>query len=72
MEETAKCFQYHAGSIGFSVGRITGNVRCADKYLVEQLLTDVRFVFPYVNDSTRYEPLIHGCEQCLGIYDFST
>ena len=49
MEEVAERFQYHAGGIGFSVGRITSNVRGTDEDLVEQFLTDVWLVFPHVN-----------------------
>ena len=56
MEETQNASSTMRVALAF---RRQNNRQCevCDKYLVEQLLTDVWFVFPYVNDGTLTRPL---------------
>lgn len=71
-EEAAISFQYHAGSIGFAVCRITGDVRSTNEDLVQQLPVDIRFVFPYVDDCSGNASFMQCCQDSLGVNDLST
>ena len=59
-----QCFQCHARSIGFAIGGVTGDVRCAYECTLQQLLVDAGLVFPCVDDCSADVTVVQGVNEC--------
>ena len=69
VEVAAEGIERHACGIGLAVGRVAGNVGCANPDLLQEVPVDVGLVFPNIDDSLAYLSVVQGFPQGLGLYD---